>query len=217
METIEADPPATVEARSPSRKTRTRTGLIVVGIVLVAAITGWLAIAASALGGVSVEYDAQPLSCDGADVGTTPSIEDEESSDVAVVVTDGATCELKFQVINDGSADVSVEAVTARNFAPGNPAGAVVSYINPNAPLGEAVEQDYRFALEGPITVPAGAVQTFSIVFTFADEPRIGRCSASGWPIPAATVTAWGQSRTVESSPHSLVMFQVGGFDECPF
>lgn len=217
METIEADPTTPVEARSPSRKTRTRRGLIVFGIVLVVGFAGWLAIAASALGGISVEYDAQPLSCDGTEVGTIPSVEDEDSRDLAVVVTDGATCELKFRVINDGWAEVSVDAVTARGLAPGNPAGAVVSFVNPNAQFGEAVDGDYRFAVEGLITVPAGAVQTFSIVYTFAGAPRIGRCSASGWSIPAATVTALGRSRTVESSPHSLVMFEVGGLEECPF
>ncbi|WP_127473148.1 hypothetical protein [Microbacterium sulfonylureivorans] len=219
MTTVEADVRAPADLAPPEPSTpRGRAAGLVLGVVAVfaaAALAGWHVTASAALASVSLEYDAEPIVCDGADVGTLPSPMNDEFLWPAVALEPGATCELRIHVVNGGPQSVMVDAVTLAQLAPGGPTGLEVSFVNPNAQHGEAVDGDHRFPVEGGLPVDAGTIQTFIAVLTFAGESRYAECSSTAWAIPSVTVSALGQSRTVAAPAGREIWFHYGGFEEC--
>lgn len=219
MTSVEADfvpPPQTEQPDHPRRRGRAAGPVVAVVAVFAAAVlAGWHLMASAALGPVSLVYDAEPIRCDGAEVGTLPSPANEDFLWPAVALEAGATCELRIQVVNDGPQPVMVDAVTLAKLAPGGVTGLEVSFVDPNAPQGEAVDLDYRFALEGGFPVAAGSIQTFTAVLSFAAAPGYSPCSSTAWPIPTVSVSALGQNRTVPPPTGSQIWFLYGGFEEC--
>lgn len=89
----------------PRARRRPNLGIVIVLALVTVALLAWgiwAAVSSAATSGVRVGYDAQPMVCDGAEVGVVPSTDNPELQQVQVDLTPGMRCELRVQVLNDG-------------------------------------------------------------------------------------------------------------------
>lgn len=221
-DTLEAEAVADAQAQAadPQRGRRRRLTLMWVlaaGIAVVGALAwmAWGAVGSSALDGVSLQYDTEPIRCDGAVVESRRNVESGDFSQASVVMTEGMTCELRIQVANDGWAEVNLESVTLTGLAPDNVLQLDVEFVNPNAQHGVVADFDYVFPMPGGYPVAPGSIETVTAVITYDGGAVLSPCSAQGWRIPTATVTAFGQSRVLASPPHSDIWFSNGSAEDC--
>lgn len=217
---IDASEQVPLPAASGERRARRRRLGLWLSIAGVAALVilgwgVWNAVASSALDGVSLTYDTRPIVCDGATVETRESVENPDFSQPSVVLAEGMQCQLRLQVVNDGGAEVNLESVTLQGLAPDNVLQLDVQFVNPNAQHGEAEEFDYRFPMPGGLPIAPGSIETVVAVIDYDGGAVLSPCSAQGWRIPEITVTAFGQSRTLASPPHSDIWFSNGSVEEC--
>lgn len=214
---VRTDPPTapTAPAR-PRRRWPVVLGCALLALALVAWAT-WSGVSSAAVGGVRVTYDAQPLACEGSELGTMPDAANPAFLQPAVALTPGMRCELKIQVVNDGRSDVTVTDVALLGLGNGNPLGIEAVLVNPNGQLripndrGAAI-----FEIEGGITVPAGTTATFTAVLDYDGGAEMVECSAQGMNIPAVTVTSLGATREVQPPAEDMLWFHAGSFESCP-
>lgn len=226
---------ATTDPHTAVSATRTRMpaervvaiSIAVVFLLAAVAAGSWHLVAQSALSGVRVTYDAEPVRCEGAEVGVFPDLEpdgeysedfpwelyfDDQFRGPLVNVAPGMTCALRVQVVNDGWADVTVTRIDLRFF--GEVAGLAVApvLVNPNGvgPHGTADGSniDASFDIDGGITVPGGATQTFTAVFEYRDNPAMGVCGATTVNVPVVTFDSVGQARSASPSDDQAISFR---------
>lgn len=215
-----ADPAPDAVTAEPRPRLVRRTALIARAAVLVAIAAG-VAMGASAFTGVTLTYDAEPITCTGADVvtaamdGGLPAASEDFRSHV-VEVAHGARCELRMHVVNTGWAEVTVDAITLRMLAPGNASDFDVPFVNPNGLAGVVVDDlDYRFDLKGPLPVAPGSAQTFVVPLVYGGSPDNAPCTAVSWDIPLASISAFGQQRSLAPPADSAFWFLYGTAAEC--
>ena len=223
------DPQGAVSA-TRSRLPSERVVAITIAILFLLAAVGagiWHLVAQSALAGVRVTYDAEPVRCQGAEVGVFPDLVpdgeypddypwelyfDDQFRTPLVNVAPGMTCALRIQVINDGWADATVSRIDLRFF--GEIAGLAVApvLVNPNGvgphdtPDGSNI--DASFDIEGGIPVPSGATQTFTAVFEYRQNPAMGECGATTVNVPVVTFDSMGQARSASPSDDQAISFR---------
>lgn len=211
------------DAADPGLQRRSRRnlalGLSALGIVVLGLI-GWGAYsvtAQSAVNGISVVYDAQPLRCDGAEVGVVPDPSNIEFLQPVVSLTEGMTCELRVQVLNNGWSEVAVTDVTALGMGTGNVLGLEAQFVNPNGQTWrDAPEENAAvFEIDGGIVVPVGESSTFTIVFGYGGGASMLACGAQGWNPPRVTVSALGATRDVQPGDENTVWAREGTAAEC--
>ncbi|MHC2997706.1 hypothetical protein [Microbacterium sp. HJ5] len=200
---------------APRRRVGWRATVIALAGLAAAGCVAWQLVAGAALGGVTVLYDAQPITCTGAEVGVMPAAIHDEFLSQVVQLKHGARCELRIQVMNDGWAEVQIDAVTLRMLAAGNATDLEVPFVNPNGSAGVVEGQDVVFALQGPLVVGAGELQTLEAPLVYGGDPHHMECTSTSWSIPAVTVSSHGQTRVLEPPAHSAFAFLFGDVEEC--
>lgn len=217
----DADPAPLLPSASgaPDRPRLMRRAVVLTGASVLVAIAAGVVIVASAFHGVTLTYDAEPITCTGTEVVTAAmggSLDAEDFRSHVVEVAHGARCELRVHVVNRGWAEVTVDAITLRMLAPGNAADLEVPFLNPNGRTGAIVDNlDYRFDLEGPLPVAPGSAQTFTVPLVYGGNAANSRCTAVAWDIPLASVSAFGQERTLAPPADSAFWFLYGTTEEC--
>jgi|GEM_PF-1167610 len=218
--------PAAPRVSMPAR----RVGVRVAGVLTVLAVVGvvtWQILAQTALGGVRVVFDVDPVRCEGATVGTMPDTPvladgayrddvyfDEEFYEPRVDITEGMRCALRLHVFNDGWADVAVEAVGVPGMAERMAWPLRVSHVNPNGQTQLAdVDDAARFEIEG-ISIPRGERQTFLVIVEYSgDRTTMEECS-SFWPLPPHVVAAaGGATRVVAPADGVGIWYRMGKAD----
>lgn len=215
---VDADAPAADDAAPPlpgGAPRRRRRGIVIGLVVAALAVATWAAISASAVGGVRVTYDAQPLVCEGSEVGVRPSSDNPELLQPVAVLAPGMRCELRIQVINDGWSDVTVATVGLEGLASPNPLALDPAFVNPNGQ--QRVDRDGTalFEIEGGIVVPAAGSATFTAVIDYAGGAAMVSCSGQGWGVAVVTVTALGATREARPAAEDVVWFQEGSLSSC--
>ena len=200
---------------------------LVVGVVVVGFVA-WLVAIQVLLGSVRIAYDAEPVRCDGAEVGLYPGYDeddpgqslyfDEQFHDPLVELSPGGVCGIRMHVVNDGWADVVVEKVgmPMMDQTLSGPLDAVM--VNPNGQtrLPDTENSAAEFLLEGPIVVPAGATQSFVVVVEDSgDYAALGECTFVRTPGPYAVLTAATFTRQVDSAPTDGFWYFRSGDEEC--
>lgn len=202
----------------PRARRRPSPGTVIVLVLLAVALLawgGWTAVSSAATSGVRIGYDAQPMVCEGSEVGVVPSTDNPELRQVQVDLTPGMRCELRVQVLNDGWSDVTVTTVRLLGLAPGNPLGLELATVNPN---GQAVSGDGEDALADiadGIPVPAGTSTTLTALIDYPGGADMDACSSTGWNPPVVTVTAWGSSRELQPPESDSIWFREGSDTAC--
>ncbi|BDZ65610.1 hypothetical protein [Agromyces mangrovi Wang et al. 2018] len=211
----DAAPPA-----PPRRRAGAVAGWIVAAIAVVALAgwAAWAALGASALGGVRVVYDAEPLRCDGSAVHLTSDPWNEEFLQPMAELTPGMSCELRVQVVNGGWVDVTVREVWLEGMGSGNLLGLRVDHVNPNGPepLSQADETfDAGFEILGGLVVPAGMSQAYTAAIRYDGGAEMVECGSQGWNPVAVRVEALGASRLVQPADEFAIWFFEGDLAEC--
>ncbi len=126
-------------------------------------------------------------------------------------------CQLRIQVINDGWSDVTVTAVGLLEMGSDNVYGLRAQFVNPNGqePIDTPEINAALFDIMGGITVPAGAMQSFTAFFDYEGGAQMSECTSAGLRPPVVRVTALGATRDVRTPAEDTIWFQMGGFDEC--
>lgn len=205
--------PPRVPARVDRLLRRLGIGVIVLAVVVGA---GWRVAAASATSGVSVNFDAQPIVCEGAEVELRPPAHGDVVISPAVVLQAGMECRLRILVINDGWSDATVESISLPMLSAGNALRLEVRLVNPNGQRG--VERDdgaVVFDLTGPVGVAAGGAQVFEALIDYGGGAQLDECAAMSWNDPAVTVSVLGVATELMPPEHDLVWFQQGSLAGC--
>ncbi len=189
---------------------------ITTGALAVAGIlggTGWGLAAATTADGLRIEYGVQPVTCDGARVG---SVELDASSapglrGAIVELTPGMLCRIHVQLVNDGWADAAVQTVALPFMAEDAGFGLEPYLVNPNGmrrlePGAGDPSTDAVFALHD-VVAAAGSTTTLEVLFEWADVGRIGEGARIGLPAPAITVSALGREWQVESAVSDMISY----------
>lgn len=189
---------------------------ITIGTLSVVGILGgtaWGLAVATASDGLRIEYGVQPVSCEGARVG---SVEVDASSapglrGAIVELTPGMLCTIHVQLVNDGWADVAVQTVALPSMGNGSGIGLEPYLVNPNGmrrvdPGTGDHQNDAVFALDG-FVAPAGSITTFEVLFEWTESDSISEGGRIGLPAPAVTVSALGWDRRVESELADMVFY----------
>ncbi len=235
---------ATAAAPEPPSRPRRRGRVVawaVIASIAVLAVVGllvWQSLVQSALGGVRVTYDADPVRCQGAEVGLFPGITpdgeypddvpyelyfDEEFHRPLVDLERGMRCTLRIHVINDGWAEVRVTQLLLRHFGESSGLAVQAVGVSPNGsePLqltdsyGFPDAIDAAFAIEGGLGVPAGFSQMFVAVFEYGNDASMGTCGATSVNVPVMTVEALGQSATAAPTEDQVIAFRIPDANGC--
>lgn len=223
--TLESAPPASdiapTAVTSSTDRRRKRVVLaasaLALGVLALVAWGSFSALAQSAVGGVRVGYDAQPIRCDGAEVALVPDVANIEFLQPVIALTEGMTCELRVQVVNRGWSDVTVTDVAALGMGADNILGLEAQLVNPNGQeRSEATEENAAvFEIASDLIVTAGESSTFTIVFGYGGGAMLMQCSAQGWNPPLVTVTALGATREVAPGDENTIWAREGTAAEC--
>lgn len=216
-EAVASDEPT---PRRHSRSIGAIVATVIAGLGLLA-LAGWgiwTSVASTAVEGVRVVYDAQPVVCEGAEVGTTSDPESIEFLQPIIDLTPAMTCQLRIQVVNDGWSDVTVTTVGLRNMNVGNPLGIEAMFVNPNGQemLDNPENVDALFDLAGDgIVVAPDEIVTFTAFFGYEGDAQMEQCSSTGWNPPFVTVTAPGATRDVSPSDEFFIWVGMGTEQDC--
>lgn len=196
-------------------------------ILAVVGVVTWQILAQTAVGGVRVVFDADPVRCEGATVSTTPDPPavlageyredvyfDDEFYEPRVEITDGMSCVLRLQVFNDGWAEVAVDAVGIPGMADRMLWPLQVSHVNPN---GQAqlpdVEDAAQFEIEG-MSIPSGGRQAFLVIVEYTgDRTTMSECSSFRPRPPYIVAAAGGATRAVAPADGIGVWYRMGMSD----
>lgn len=200
----------------------------VVGGLALLAVVGllvWQSVVQSALSGVRVTYDADPIRCQGAEVGVYPGVADddgdgalffdEEFQQAGVELTPGMRCALRIQVVNEGWTDIEVTEVFLRFFGEGSGLAFSDVMVGPNGqarlPLVESDgfvnDIDAAFRIDGGIPVSPEQPHVFVAVFDYAGDAQMAECSWMGVNVPVVTFQAFGQSATAAPRQEQAIVF----------
>lgn len=215
---VDVDARATAEAPVPKRTRRLGrraiAGLALAALVLVG-WAAWARVSATAVGGVRVIYDAQPIVCEGSEVGVRPSAENPELLQPVVSLADGMRCELRIQVVNDSWSEVTVTTVGLEGLSSPNPLALEPAFVNPNGQERTDDRQTAFFEITGGIVVPAGGSATFTAVIDYGGGAEMVTCASQGWGVAVVTVTALGATREVRPAAEDVIWFQEGSLTSC--
>lgn len=227
-----SDPSAAPPARGRRSAPRRRAALLALGVLAAVAVVGvvtWQILAQTALAGVRVVFDADPVRCEGASVGTMPEAPvvadgayrddvyfDEEFYEPRVDIAEGMRCALRVHVFNDGWADVAVEAVGVPGMAEGMAWPLRVSHVNPNGQTRLAdVDDAARFAIEGT-SVPRGERQAFLIIVEDTGERVAMEECSSFWPLhPYVVAAAGGATREIAPADGAGIWYRMADGSDC--
>lgn len=221
--TVDAsDSPAPAEepAESPTRgraRRRIRWVLLSAAAALVVAAGVWWISAQTALSGVAVAYDLQPVICEGAEVGQRADDPDSEFYNPVVVWTPGMECRLRVHVINNGWSDITIDSVTLAMMGEDNLQGLEPRTVNPNGQTVTSSEPygDITFTMTGPLAVGAGDDQLLEAVIDYHGGAHYAQCSGTGLHTPDVAVSVNGVSVTKAPPPWMLIWFQQGSLSDC--
>lgn len=206
-----------VDAR-PLPTSRPRRLRLRVAIPIVLALIGlltWATLGSTALGGVRVGYDVQPLTCEGTDVGAVPSVENPSLWQPAAELRPGMRCELRIQVVNEGWTAVTVTEITLVGLAQPNALRLEPLLVEPNGTASRDIGRDAVFEIEDGVEVAAGATATFVAVISYDGGAEMDGCTWRGWNVPAVTVSSFWRDRRVQPPPEDLVLFLEGSLTDC--
>lgn len=177
--------------------------------------TAWGLAVATTSDGLRIAYGVQPVTCDGARVG---SVEVDASSapglrGAIVELTPGMRCAIHVQLVNDGWADVAVQTVALPSMANGGGFGLEPYVVNPNGmrrvdPGAGDHPNDAVFALDG-FVAPAGSITTFEALFEWTSSDKIGEGARIGLDAPAVTISAFGLDWRIDSETADTIFYSL--------
>ncbi|QKJ20197.1 hypothetical protein [Microbacterium hominis] len=208
--------PATDEPRSPRRwRSRLADVLAVLAVAaIVAGVIGWQATARSALGAVSVTYDAQPVECDGADVGLRPADDGETFLVPVVPLQAGLECRLRVQVVNESAMSVDLESMTIAAFGELSALDMSVGVLQPTGIEFDASDVDAVATLSDEVIGP-GTTTTYVVGFTNGGDALMDECAAMGTVLPTAVVSALGVTEALRPASTQMTWFLQGSPADC--
>jgi hypothetical protein len=208
---------------TPSSPPKSKRAGVIIAVVLAAVVVFgsliawavWAAVSQSAIAGVSVGYDSEPVTCTGTTVEhTTLAITGDEYRRPVIILDEDMTCELRIQVVNDGWTDVDIDSLTLTSLWEDNVTGLVPIMVNPNGPARTDDEAGARFDM-GTFGVPAGTTQTLTAVLEYNGDASMMQCAGQGWNIPLVTVSAMGAARGIQPPERDAIWVHKGTSEEC--
>ncbi|WP_353808987.1 hypothetical protein [Agromyces sp. SYSU T00194] len=194
---------------------------MIIGTLAVAALAAWAiwaGLGASALAGVRVVTDAEPLRCEGSAVHLTSDPWNSEFLQPMAELTPGMTCELRVHVVNGGWTDVTVREISLSGMGSGNVLGLRVEHVSPNGPEQSSRAPDAfdaHFEILGGLVVPAGTSQVFTALVSYDGGAEMVECGSQGWNPVAVRVETSGASRVVRPADEYAIWFFEGDLAEC--
>lgn len=180
---------------------------LVLGIIAVLAL-GWFVTAQSAVRGVTVFQDAQPVVCTSVPVTSTdtPLLDAEPGTADAhlptVVLQPGQQCTFRLYVLNEGWATVEIDGVHLPLLGDGSALGItqVSALLNPAADLHNDEPQMDAFAGIQGVSVPPGSSQLVEVRFAYDGGAQLGQCGAVTASPLSVQVSALGATATPTSA-----------------
>lgn len=214
--TADVATPPRVEVRRATPRPRSLTWLwFVTAGVLILACAAWWVIGATTRSLVHLEFDAGPVICDGAEVGTAPA-SDEDFLSPKVQLAGPATCSIRVHVVNDGWTDASIDAVHLPYMVERSAWGLVAQSVSPNGAPGVMAEDglSVTFPLTSVVVQP-GTAELLQVNVDYRPVSTFGSCVTVWASSPIVEISALGVASSIVPDERASIQWQNGTNESC--
>ena len=168
------------------------------GLLAVLAIAAVLA-SRSAVDGVIVYQDAEPLVCEGEEV--FPYSQDDAAGLAVptVVLAEGMGCTLRVHLRNEGWADVTIDAVRLAMMGDFAQVDLDPVSVRPNGSSPRTVDDDDALVPLTEVHLAPGQTMLLESRFRYGGDAVLDDCSSLSWSPTIVEFSAFGASRAVNA------------------